>query len=273
MIRKYMEWQSSNHREKRLYTEMNYISTMAQMAGLSKAIIDEASVYHRTLTDSGHSFRGNNKVGLLAASIYLSCKAHGCPRTPKEIADMFQLDHASAALGCKNAQTILANCTAATKANGLATATTLTTAATTTKATVTNTNSGANAPIHAHVFIERYCSMVGLSQEITKVCYFVAMYLEQRNLLAENTSNSVAVSVIYYVCMRLNQSVNKEYVCRVGNVSTMTVSNCYKKLLQLAEHAEFIPSVILQKYAQPNTADKTQPSNADKTPQIQTQGS
>ena len=53
------------------------------------------------------TFRGLNRDGIIAASIYIACRVNNTPRTAKEIATMFHLDDASATKGCKNATLII----------------------------------------------------------------------------------------------------------------------------------------------------------------------
>ena len=48
------------------------------------------------------TFRGLNRHGIIAASIYISCSINNYPRTAKEIATIFNLDCTSATKGCKN---------------------------------------------------------------------------------------------------------------------------------------------------------------------------
>ena len=80
---------------------------MAQMAGIPKLIIDNAMQYHKKISEYDQTFRGDNKDGLIAASIYISCRINNYPRTVKELATIFHLDPKSATRGCKNAQTII----------------------------------------------------------------------------------------------------------------------------------------------------------------------
>ena len=53
------------------------------------------------------TFRGLNREGIIAASIYISARINNYPRTAKEIATIFNLDNTSATKGCKNALSII----------------------------------------------------------------------------------------------------------------------------------------------------------------------
>ena len=81
---------------------------MAHNAGIPKIIIDDALRYHKKLSEQ-KTFRGMNRDGFIAASIYIASLVNNYPRTSKEIATIFHLDGSSASKGCKNAVSIMNN--------------------------------------------------------------------------------------------------------------------------------------------------------------------
>ena len=150
-IRRYTEWQSMPYREKSQYDEFQRITTMAHNSGISKLIIDDAVRYHKMISEQ-KTFRGLNRDGIIAASIYISCRINDHPRTAKEIATIFHLDTTSATKGCKNATSII----------------------NTMEIDVNNenkTNLGTTNPCD---FIDRYCSRLNMNSELTKLCKFIA---------------------------------------------------------------------------------------------------
>ena len=108
-VKRYTEWQSMPYKEKSQYDEFQIITTMANNAGIPKMIIDDAIIYHKKISEYELTFRGDNRDGILAASIYISCRINNFPRTAKEIANIFHLDATSATKGCKNALAIINN--------------------------------------------------------------------------------------------------------------------------------------------------------------------
>ena len=68
---------------------------MAQNNNIPKIIIDEAIRYHKKISEQ-KTFRGLNRTGIIAASIYIACSLNKYPRTAKEIATIFNLDNTSA---------------------------------------------------------------------------------------------------------------------------------------------------------------------------------
>ena len=91
-IRRYTSWQSMPYREKSNYDDFQHIIALASTAGIPKIIIDEALRYHKDIIKQ-KTFRGINRDGIIAASIYIACRVHNHPRTPKELATVFNLDN------------------------------------------------------------------------------------------------------------------------------------------------------------------------------------
>ena len=108
-IKRYTEWQSMPYKEKSQYDEFQIITTMANNAGIPKMIIDDAIRYHKKISEYKLTFRGDNRDGVIAASIYIACRINNLPRTAKEIANIFHLDITSSTKGCKNAVAIINN--------------------------------------------------------------------------------------------------------------------------------------------------------------------
>ena len=223
-IRRYTEWQSMPYKEKSQYEEFQRITIMAQQSGIPKLIIDDAITYHKKISEYSQTFRGDNKDGLIAASIYLSCRINNYPRTAKELATIFHLDSKSATHGCKMAQTII---------NDI-------------EKDLDNkekTNFGKTKP---EAFIERYCSRLNISSELTSLCKFIAMKIEKNNLMPENTPNSIAAGVVYFISQFCNLNITKKDIKIISDISEVTINKCHKKLELIKE--DLIPAVIMKKY-------------------------
>jgi len=225
-IRQYTEWQSMPYKEKAQYEEFQRITIYANNAGISKKIIDDAIKYHKKISEYEQTFRGDNKDGLMAASIYISCRINNYPRTAKELATIFHLDGTSATQGCKNAQSIL---------NIL-------------ERNMDNKDKTSFCKTKPEDFIERYCSKLNINSELTKLCKFIAIKIEKNNLMPENTPHSIAAGIVYFIAQLCKLNVSKREVNAISEISEVTINKCYKKLEKMTE--ELIPSVILNKYAQ-----------------------
>ena len=223
-IRRYTEWQSMPYREKAQYDMFQKITTLAQNKGISKMIIDEALRVHKRISEH-KTFRSLNRDGVVGASIYIACKIHNCPRTPKEIATIFNLDNTSATKGCKNAVSII---------NEL-------------ESNLENSEKTNFCKTKPEAFIERYCSRLAINDELTKLCQFIAVMIEKQNLIPENTPHSIASGIIYFVACQCHLPITKKDVNRVSDMSEVTINKCYKKLYDMRD--KLLPKMIVSKYA------------------------
>ena len=224
-IRRYTEWQSMPYKEKTRYDEFQRITIMAQNAGIPKLIIDDAIRYHKKISEHEHTFRGDNKDGIIAASIYISCRINNYPRTAKELATIFHLDATSATQGCKNAQSII---------NEL-------------EKNMDNKDKTSFCKTKPEAFIERYCSKLNINSELTKLAQFIAIKIEKLNMMPENTPHSIAAGVVYFIAQLCKINVSKRDVKSISEISEVTINKVHKKLEKLQD--ELIPAVILKKYA------------------------
>lgn len=222
-IRRYTEWQSMPYKEKSQYDEFQKISVLANQSGIPKLIIDDAIRYHKLISET-KTFRGLNRDGILAASIYVAARINNFPRTAKEIATIFHLDNTSATRGCKNAITII---------NEL-------------EHEMTNEDKTSLCQTTPLSFIDRYCSRLNLNIELTKLCKFIAVRIEKNNLIPENTPHSIAAGIIYFVSQICNLNVTKKAINKITEISEVTINKCYKKLDIIKE--QLVPKTIYNKY-------------------------
>jgi transcription initiation factor TFIIB len=222
-IRKWAEWQSMPHKEKSLYDEFQFITTMAQNAGIPRIFIDYAMIIHKDISEQ-KMFRGVNRDGIKSASIYISCRLNGCPRTAHEIAEIFKLDKTSATNGCSMAVNILHNIERNVEPSQK------------TDLCITLPSS----------FIERYCSRLNFNQELTLVCKFVANKVEQNNIINDNIPHAIAAGIVYFVAHNCYLNISKVDIKGICGVSEVTINKCFKKLEAIRE--SLIPNCILEKY-------------------------
>ena len=222
-IRKWTEWQSMPHKEKSLYHEFQFITIMAQNAGIPKILIDEAIAIHKDISEQ-KMFRGLNRDGIKSASIYIACRLNGCPRTAHEIAEIFQLDKTSATTGCSTAVNILHNIERGVESSQ-------------------QTNLQTTTPSS---FIERYCSRLNMNPELIMLSKFIAKKLEENDSITDNTPHAIAAGIIYFISFNCNLNISKNNIKQISGVSDVTINKCFKKMELLKDN--LIPKCILDKY-------------------------
>ena len=223
-IRKWTEWQSMPHKEKSLYDEFQFITIMAQNAGIPKIFIDVAMTIHKDISEQ-KMFRGLNRDGIKAASIYISCRLNGCPRTSHEIAEIFKLDKTSATNGCSMAVNILHNIERNIEPSQ-------------------QTDLCRTTPTS---FIERFCSRLNINQELTLLCKFIANKVEKQNIISDNTPHAIAAGIVYFISQNCNLNISKNDIKQICGVSEVTINKCFKKMENIK--LNLIPKCILDKYS------------------------
>jgi transcription initiation factor TFIIB len=221
-IKRWTEWQSMPHREKALFEEFQFITLMAQNAGIPKIFIDHAITIHKDISEQ-QMFRGMNRDGIKAASIYLSCRLNGCPRTAHEIAEIFKLDKTSATNGCSMAVNILNNIERNLDKS-------------------MQTQLGIIKPIS---FIERFSSKLNYTSEMTKLGKFIANKLDNLCIITDNIPHAIAAGIVYFVGDLYGVNITKNEVKNITNVSEVTINKCYRKIDEKRE--KIIPPKILER--------------------------
>jgi len=224
-IRKWTEWGAMPHREKSLYDEFQFITIMAQNAGIPRIFIDDAMAIHKDISEQ-KMFRGLNRDGIKSASIYISCRLNGCPRTAHEIAEIFCLDKTSATTGCSMAVNILCNIDRNSEHM---------------KQTELCTTTPSS-------FIDRYCSRLNINNELTMLSKFIAQKIADQNMINENTPHSIAAGIVYFIAQSCNLNISKTDVKQICGVSEVTINKCFKKMNTIRD--KLIPPCILEKYAE-----------------------
>jgi transcription initiation factor TFIIB len=222
-IRKWTEWQSMPHKEKTLYDEFQFITIHANNANIPKIFIDDAMSIHKDISTQ-QMFRGLNRDGIKAASIYVSCRLNGCPRTAREIADIFNLDKTSATTGCSMAVSIIHNLE---RNNDIS----------------QQTEFSSTKP---QDFIDRYCSRLNVNTELTLLSKFIANKIEEHSIICDNTPPAIAAGIIYFVAQNCNLNITKNDIRIVCGVSEVTINKCFKKMELISD--KLIPMCIIQKY-------------------------
>ena len=220
-IKRYAEWQSTPYKEKSLYEEFQRISTFAALSGIPKIIIDDAIRYHKKISEY-KTFRGLNRNGILAASIYIACRLNNYPRSAKEIGTIFNIDNTTATKGCKNANSIINEIERDKDTKTILCKTT------------------------PQAFIERYCSKLSINKELTNLANFIAIRILEQNIIPENTPNSISAGIIYFIAQECNLNVTKKQISFISEISEVTINKCYKKLL--IHKSNLLPQVIIDKY-------------------------
>jgi transcription initiation factor TFIIIB Brf1 subunit/transcription initiation factor TFIIB len=254
-IKRWMDWQLMPYNEKALYDAFQYITTMAQLSGIAKTIIDRACWWYREFS-LHEQHRGVKLASLKAASLDMASREFGCPRTPFEIAEIFKIDKKDAAKGCSIAEDIRNHMSR----NASHTQNELKRQASSEKldhALVEDdhqethpiphdTHTTTHTPVYEELFsvtpssfMERYCSKLKFNQELTILSRFIAQKIEKENLITDNMPHAISAGIIFFISVHC-------HIKNISGISEVTINKCFKKIKLF--HVHLLPKCILDKY-------------------------
>jgi transcription initiation factor TFIIIB Brf1 subunit/transcription initiation factor TFIIB len=79
-------------------------------------------------------------------------------------------------------------------------------------------------------FIERYCSKLSVPSKYTKLAQFIAIQIQKRNLIPENTPYSIAAGIIYFISQEFQLSITKHDIQLISDTSEVTINKCFRKI-------------------------------------------
>lgn len=198
LIRKYHMWNAMTYKDRSLYNIFDNITVNAVNNGIATTIIEEAKMFYKKVSESKIT-RGENRSGLIASSIYMSCKSNKVPRSTKEIAKIFNLKTKTMTKGCKKFQDIIKLNTESTCADD---------------------------------FIHRFCSKLGINNEIRDLCRSIVAKADELCIVSENTPPSISAGTIYLCNIVCDLGISKKDMATACELSQVTLSKCYKKLYE-----------------------------------------
>lgn len=212
LIRKHHFWNSVTYKERSLYHIFDSISTNAVNHGLPPSIIEEAKALYKKMSETKMT-RGDNRNGMIATSIYMSCKNHNVPRSSKEIANIFNIKNTTMTKGCKRFQELM------------------------------RVNMDSSEP---EDFVNRFGSKINMSPDMRELCKIVMKKADEVGVLSENTPPSIAAGVIYLIITVCKLPITKNDLSNVCGISQVTICKCFKKLYTY--RASILPDEVIARY-------------------------
>lgn len=195
-LARYQKYNSMSYKERNLFNIIDTMSLKAINGGITNSIIEEAKIMYKRISELKLS-RGNNREGLIASSIYMSCKKNMVPRSAKEIAKMFNLSVSVMTEGRKKFDDLMGIHVKSTTPED---------------------------------FIRRFCSRLNFSRDIVETCLYVVKKQELYAIISENSPPSIAAGCIYMVCVCHDITRSKKEIALACDISEITITKCFKKL-------------------------------------------
>jgi transcription initiation factor TFIIIB Brf1 subunit/transcription initiation factor TFIIB len=206
-------WSAMPYRERSLHQVFKQFQEKCANTGILKCIEDDAKIMYKAISECKHNegknkdkyiiIRGKNRISLIAACVFFACKRKGMTRSPKEIADIFDINYTDITRGCKNFQKFI-------------------------KKGSIDINTGFSLP---EDFVSRFCKDLHIKDKYIEESINIAKNIRRMNIASVHTPFSIATSSILLMAEFNNiENINKRRLANKFGVSEVTISKTFKKI-------------------------------------------
>ena len=206
-------WSAMPYRERSLHQVFKKFQEKCAFTGILKCIEDDAKIMYKTISECKHIegknkgkfiiIRGKNRISLIAACIFFACKRKGMTRSPKEMANIFNINYTDITKGCKNFQKYIK------KGN-------------------ININTGFSLP---EDFVARFCKELNIKDKYIEHAVQIAKNIRNMNIASVHTPFSIATSsILLMVDLNNLENITKKKIAHKFGVSEVTISKTFKKI-------------------------------------------
>ena len=200
------------YREKSLLDVLDRIQSKCKKYLVTQTIIDSAKILYKKVNDSKH-IRGNrvgknmimrciNRRSMIAACVFYACKMQKEPRSPKEIADIYDLEIKHVHRGCRKILDYI-------DLNS-------------TFYQIKNSQSSD--------FIERLGKKLFSDPKYIAISKDVCNNIHNLDIASTHEPPSVAAGCILLVSNTYNLNINKKDISTIFEISDVTISKTYRKI-------------------------------------------
>jgi len=208
-------WCAIPYRERSLNTVFTYIRNICEKNNLDKCIEEDTKVLYKKASefkDENHVYkddkvsliiRRKNRIGLISACLYYSCKRYNCAKSVKEISTIFCVEPKCVNKGCKNFIKY-------TKNLGLDYSTSI------------------SLPSQ---YVSRFCKKLNIEQKYIDEIISMTEKIQKLNTITSHTPLSIASACVLH-CMNKHsiEHISKNTIAKVFGLSEVTITKAYNSV-------------------------------------------
>ena len=205
-------WGQMPYRERSLLAVLENIQGKCKKYKITQTIIDNAKIMYKKINDCKHKKGKNkgkniiirciNRKSLIAACVFFGCKLQGRPRSPKEIADIFDLELKQVNKGCRKFLDLMnvdilmykIRCSQSTD------------------------------------FIERYCKKLKVNKDYIDCAKRISNNIHKLDIASTHQPPSVAAGSILLMANLYDLDITKKSISEIFGISDVTIAKTYRKI-------------------------------------------
>lgn len=200
------------YKEKSLMDVLETIQLKCKKYGITQSIIDSAKILYKKVSESVHAkgkrkgksiiMRCINRRSMIAACLFHACKLQKETRSPKEIADIYDLEIKHVNRGCRKFCDIID----------------------------ANTLFYQIKSSQSSDFIERFAKKLNIDKQYINISKDVSNNIHKLDLASTHEPPSVAAGCILLVTQYYNIQINKKQISDIFGISDVTISKTFRKI-------------------------------------------
>lgn len=200
------------YKEKSLMDVLETIQLKCKKYGITQSIIDSAKILYKKVSESVHSkgkrkgksiiMRCINRRSMIAACLFHACKLQKETRSPKEIADIYDLEIKHVNRGCRKFCDIID----------------------------ANTLFYQIKSSQSSDFIERFAKKLNIDKQYINISKDVSNNIHKLDLASTHEPPSVAAGCILLVTQYYNIQLSKKQISDIFGISDVTISKTFRKI-------------------------------------------
>jgi transcription initiation factor TFIIB len=212
-MRRLHEWNIMPYKERSLSYVFKELGEKCKKANLLKCIEDDAKIMYKTISECKHAkgknmgkniiIRGVNRKSLIAACIFFACRRKNMTRSPREIAELFDIKYTDMTKGCKNFLKLIN-----IKQKGM--------------------NIGTSQPDD---FVLRFCKDLKIKQEYVDQAMTISKNIKKLSISTDHNPYSIAIaSILLMAEINKIHTITKKQLGITFGVSEVTITKTFKKI-------------------------------------------
>jgi transcription initiation factor TFIIB len=202
------------YKEKNLMCSLEKIQNKCKKYNITQTIIDSAKILYKKVIESTHSkgkrkgkniiMRCINRKSMISACLFFACKLQNEPRSPKEIADIYELEIKHINKGCKRFCDII-------------------------DINILLNHSKIKSSVSTD-FIERFSKKLCIETKYIEHIKNVSNNINKLDLIFTHEPPSIAAGCILLVVVYFNLDITKKQISEIFGLSDVTISKTFRRL-------------------------------------------
>jgi transcription initiation factor TFIIIB Brf1 subunit/transcription initiation factor TFIIB len=206
-------WSAMPYKERSLNMVLKEIKYRCQKGVILRCIEDDAKIMYKHISECKHIkgknkgktiiIRGKNRRSLIAACVFFACRKNGRTRSPKEIAELFELKYTEITKGCKTFLKLI-------------------------KIKKMCFELHSSLPEH---YVPRFCEELKIKPKYVEIAVQIAKNVQKLNVASDHTPISIAsASILLMTQMEKLENISRKKIAEIFDVSEVTIIKTYKKI-------------------------------------------